>query len=223
MTNPKPKTSTPQKRPRLPCPPKPENHVGLPIPEGGYYDPEKKLIFKRMPEVSEGLPPLWNPSTKRWNIQKQMHRSIKDPERNLFVRMQQTEEGRRLWKLWTDKRFIPGQTAGRPKGAYNGYNRTQRNKQKAKAKAEAKEIVKLMEQKGFEIPKAEFAKEAIEAAVEIMRYTEINPKDKLSAARTVLEWTLAKPVSQSEVSIKKAEDFLSMVTLEEQKAVALTS
>lgn len=141
-----------------------------------------------------------------------------DPEKNLFKRMQLTEEGRNLWKLWTAKRFIPGQTAGRPRGAYDGFSRAERNQHKAVAKAEAKEIVKLMEAKGFEIPKQEFAKEAIETAVELMRMHELAPKDKLAAARTILEWTLSKPVAQSEVSVKRAEDFLSAVLDAEDKA-----
>lgn len=153
--------------------------------------------------------------------QKDMRRSIKDPAKNLFVRMQQTEEGRALWKLWTDKRFMPGVRIGRPRGAVTGFSGTDYKKQKSKAKAEAKEIVALMEKKGFEIPKAEFAREAIEVAVEIMRTDAMNPKDKLSAARTVLEWTLSKPVAVSEVSVKRAEDFLTSVLAAEEKAKEL--
>lgn len=188
-----------------------------PVPEGGYYDPEFKVIFKHMPVGTPGLPPIWNPKTKRWNVQPHYRDSMKDPSKNLFVRLQQTEEGRRLWKLWTDKRFAGA--IGRPRGNYPGYSKSQRDAHKQKAKAEAKEIVKLMENKGFEVPKAEFAREGIETAVEIMRMSEISPKDKLAAARTVLEWTMAKPVAQSEVSIKRAEEFLDMVSLEEQKAI----
>lgn len=143
---------------------------------------------------------------------------MKDPAKNLFVRMQQTEEGRKLWDLWRAKRHAPGVRLGRPPGSVTGYSGAQYKKQKAKAKAEAKEIVALMEKKGFEIPKAEFAREAIEVAVEIMRTDAMNAKDKLSAARTVLEWTLSKPVAQSEVSVKRAEDFLSAVLDAEDKA-----
>lgn len=143
---------------------------------------------------------------------------IKDPAKNLFVRMQQTEEGRKLWDLWRAKRHAPGVRLGRPPGSVTGYSGSQYKKQKAKAKAEAKEIVALMEKKGFEIPKAEFAREAIEVAVEIMRTDAMNAKDKLSAARTVLEWTLSKPVAVSEVNVKKAEDFLSAILDAEGKA-----
>lgn len=141
-----------------------------------------------------------------------------DPEKNLFKRMQLTEEGRKLWKLWTDKRFAPGCKGGRPPGSYTGFSRAERNKHKAKAKAEAKEIVRIMEKKGYEIPKAEFARESIEVAVELMRMHEIAPRDKLAAARTVLEWTLSKPVAQSEVSVKRAEDFLNAILDAEEKA-----
>lgn len=152
--------------------------------------------------------------------QKQLQKGTKDPAKNLFVRMQQTEEGRRLWKLWTDKRFAPGVRLGRPPGSVTGYSASEYRKQKAKAKAEAKEIVALMEKKGYEVPKQEFAREAIETAVEIMRTDAMNAKDKLAAARTVLEWTMAKPVQQSEVSVKRAEDFLASVLTAEQKAKA---
>lgn len=145
-------------------------------------------------------------------------RGVTDPAKNLFIRMQQTEEGRKLWDLWRAKRHAPGVRLGRPPGSVTGYSGSQYKKQKAKAKAEAKEIVALMEKKGFEIPKAEFAREAIEVAVEIMRTDAMNAKDKLSAARTVLEWTLSKPVAQSEVSVKRAEDFLSAVLDAEDKA-----
>ena len=145
-------------------------------------------------------------------------RGVTDPAKNLFIRMQQTEEGRKLWDLWRAKRHAPGVRLGRPPGSVTGYSGSQYKKQKAKAKAEAKEIVALMEKKGFEIPKAEFAREAIEVAVEIMRTDAMNAKDKLSAARTVLEWTLSKPVAVSEVNVKKAEDFLSAILDAEGKA-----
>ena len=191
---------------------------GVELPKNARYVHKTGHIYKLGDSSVGGFPPIWNPLTNRWNTQKKNSPHIRNKENNPFVKMQKTEEGRRLWKLWTDKRFLKGQTAGRPKGSITGYNFTQNNRRKAKAKAEAKEIVALMEKKGYEIPKQEFAKESIETAVEIMRMTEISPKDKLTAARTVLEWTLAKPVAQSEVSIKKAEDFLAMVSIAEESA-----
>ncbi len=126
--------------------------------------------------------------------------------------MQLTEEGRALWKLWTDKRF--GSQLGRPRGSTQGYSKSERDKLKVKAKAEAKIIVEHMVTKGFEIPKHEFASEAIHTAVEIMRREDINPKDKLSAAKTVLEWTLSKPATETTVNVKTAEDFLKDIAAE---------
>jgi hypothetical protein len=81
----------------------------------------------------------------------------------------------------------------------------------AKARAEAKDIVKHMEDKGIAIPKDEYAREAMTSVVELMRRTDTLPKDKLAAARTVLEWTIAKPAAETNVTVKKAEDFLSEI------------
>ena len=76
-------------------------------------------------------------------------------------------------------------------------------------------LVEFMENtKGFEIPKQEFAKEAIVTAVEIMRREDIHPKDKLSAAKTVLEWTLSKPATEANVNVKTAESFLEDIARE---------
>lgn len=134
--------------------------------------------------------------------------------------MQQTEEGRTLWKIWTDRRFLNpnGKGPGRPRGSIDGYSKSELNKQRKIAKEQAKEIVKYMEEKkGMVIPKSDFAREAIEAAVETMRMEAISPKDKLTAARLVLDFTLAKPASQAEVTVKKAEDFLADIAADMDK------
>jgi hypothetical protein len=133
---------------------------------------------------------------------------------NYFYRLQQTEEGRALWKMWTDKRKAAGVQLGRPKGATEGVLKTKREKIKSKAKAEAQIIVKYMESKGYEIPKQEFAKEAIVTAVELMRRDDINVKDKLTAAKVVLEYTLSKPATESTVNVRTAESFLEDIVQE---------
>ncbi len=119
-------------------------------------------------------------------------------------------------KMWRDSRWLSKATwPGRKLGATEGFTKSERNKMKAKAKAEAKEIVKYMsETKGFEIPKQEYAKESIEMAVTIMRRTDIHPKDQLAAAKTILEWTLSKPASESTVNVKTAESFLEDIAVE---------
>jgi len=154
------------------------------------------------------------PPSKR-NTHRDKHKNMARPERekNLFVRMQETEEGRLLWKIWTDRRFIKpnGKGPGRPAGSINGYTGTEVRKMRAIAKDEAKRMVRIMEKKGFEIPENEYAREAIEAAVETMRMEAISPKDKLTAARLVLDFTKSKPAAQTEVTVKKAEDFLAEI------------
>ena len=133
---------------------------------------------------------------------------------NYFYRLQQTEEGRALWKMWTDKRYAAGVQLGRPKGGTEGFLKTKREKLKSKAKAEAKIIVQIMESKGYEIPKKEFAREAIETAVEVMRRDDIHPKDKLTAAKVILEYTLSKPASEANVNVRTAESFLEDIAAE---------
>lgn len=129
--------------------------------------------------------------------------------------MSKTPEGRALMDLWRSMRRTSGSYLGRPLGSTEGYIKSQRNKIKAKAKAEAIEIVRYMEhEKGFEIPKKEFAKEAITTAVEIMRREDIHPKDKLAAAKAVMEWTLAKPASEANINVKTAESFLEDIAKE---------
>jgi len=122
--------------------------------------------------------------------------------------MAETPEGRAQLAEWR-KNAIGKQ--GRPKGATDGMSAYRRNKMIAKARAEAKDIVKHMEDKGIAIPKDEYAREAMTSVVELMRRTDTLPKDKLAAARTVLEWTIAKPAAETNVTVKKAEDFLSEI------------
>lgn len=78
----------------------------------------------------------------------------------------------------------------------------------AEARAEAKEILKYMEAQGYVLPKDEYAREGIETIVVEMRRTDLSPRDKLAAAKTLLEYTLAKPAAETNVTVKRPEDFL---------------
>lgn len=164
--------------------------------------------------------PLKQRKTYRGRFQ---YNSRPKPEQNLFVRLQETEEGRLLLKLWTDRRHLKpnGKGPGRPRGSPDGYTGAEVRRMRAVAKDEAKRMVRIMEKKGFQIPENEFAREALEAAVETMRMDAINPKDKLTAARLVLEFTKAKPAAQAELTVKRAEDYLADIAkdmiIEEKK------
>ncbi len=84
-----------------------------------------------------------------------------------------------------------------------------REKAMAHAKAEAKQLMTLMEAKGIELPADAQAREALEVGISVMRLTDISPKDRLAAASLVLQYTKAKPASETNLNVKKAEDFLS--------------
>ena len=74
-----------------------------------------------------------------------------------------------------------------------------------KAKADAERIVAIMAKENN--IDDEYAVEALKTAVEIMREPAQN-RDRLTAARMVLDFTKTKPAAKSEVTIGKAEAFL---------------
>jgi hypothetical protein len=83
-----------------------------------------------------------------------------------------------------------------------------RQKVWAYAHAQGLKLLKTMEEKGYVLPKDQYAREAIETVAAVMHLEDISPKDRLAAARTLLDFTLAKPASETTVNVKKAEDFL---------------
>lgn len=114
-----------------------------------------------------------------------------------------TPEGRELRKQWSTK---PRKQAGRPKGVPDGFRREQIEPIRAKAQKEAEQVVKIMaEEYGVEDT---YAQEALTTAVEVMRVPG-ETRERLAAARLVLDFTKTKPVAKSEVTIGKAEEFLS--------------
>jgi hypothetical protein len=75
-----------------------------------------------------------------------------------------------------------------------------------KAKRDAKKAVSIMtKETPIEDPRAA---EALETAVEIMR-TPVHNRDRLQAAKIILDFTKIKPVAKSEVTIGNAEAFLT--------------
>ncbi len=135
----------------------------------------------------------------------------KAPKNNYFTTLMQTEEGRELRKQWSNK---PRKNAGRPKGVPDGYTKHDIEPLRAKAKKEAKEVVKIMAEKHN--IEDEYSQEALETAVEIMRVPG-ETRERLSAARLILDYTKSKPVSKSEVAVSKAEDFLASLLDEESQ------
>ena len=127
----------------------------------------------------------------------------KAPKKNYFATLMETPEGRELRKQWSTK---PRKNGGRPRGVPDGYRREHIEPLRAKAKKEAKQVVTIMAEKyGIE---DDYAKEALTTAVEVMRVPG-ETRERLAAARLVLDFTKTKPVAKSEVTIGKAEEFLA--------------
>jgi hypothetical protein len=82
------------------------------------------------------------------------------------------------------------------------------------AKLDAKKVVEIMSDK-FNI-EDEYQKEALTTAVEVMRLVG-ETRERLAAARLVLDFTKSKPASKSDVSISRAEDFLASLLQEDEQ------
>ncbi len=126
----------------------------------------------------------------------------RDPKVNPLALQHQTPEGRAKFRQMLANRKNKG---GRPKGTPDGYTLEQIAPIRKKAKEDAERIVKIMAKEN-EIDDI-YAVEALKAAVEIMREPGQN-RDRLTAARMVLDFTKTKPAAKSEVTIGKAEQFL---------------
>jgi hypothetical protein len=123
-------------------------------------------------------------------------------KKNYFAKLMETEEGRALRKQWSTKKRKNG---GRPKGTPDGYTLEAITPIREQAKKDAERIVaKMTKDNNID---DEYAVEALKAAVEIMREPGQN-RDRLTAARMVLDFTKTKPAAKSEVTIGKAEAFL---------------
>ncbi|MGB0818039.1 MAG: hypothetical protein ACPGQQ_03945 [Candidatus Puniceispirillaceae bacterium] len=133
----------------------------------------------------------------------------KAPKNNYFATLMQTEEGRALRRKWSTK---PKKNAGRPRGVPDGYTRERIEPVRAAIKEEAKRIVNKMSQ-DYNI-EDKYAKTALETAVEVMRCPGDN-RERVAAARLVLDFTKSKPVSKNELAISKAEDFLAGLLADE--------
>jgi hypothetical protein len=137
------------------------------------------------------------------------------PKKNhYFSNLMKTPEGRALRKQWSTK---PRKNSGRPVGVVDGYTKEMLVPIREKSMKEAEEIVKKMS-KDYNI-EDEYAKEALKTAVQIMREPAQN-RDKLAAARMVLDFTKSKPVAKSEVAIGKAEAFLSSLLEDDDQGVS---
>lgn len=141
----------------------------------------------------------------------------KAPKQNYFSTLMQTEEGRKLRQEWSRRKRKNG---GRPRGVPDGFRKEEIEPIRAKIRKEATELVEIMAEK-YEI-ESEYAKEALTTAVEVMRVPG-ETRERLAAARLVLDFTKQKPASKAEVAVSKAEDFLAALLIEEDGSEAKSS
>ncbi len=136
-----------------------------------------------------------------------------------------------VWKTpeWQAKRAAArvrgGQNSSRA-GVPNGYTRDGVKRARRVYRTQAIRLVqKIIEMADEETKKIltedERARQALEVSTEIMlsKGNElVSTKDRIAAARTVLEWTKKKPAVQNDVTVRTAEDFLDDLAKEDDKS-----
>lgn len=106
-------------------------------------------------------------------------------------------------------------------GMPNGWSRRRPELEAVRARAavEAKEIMKTMLETGIISKDDLLGNEALEFAITTVRAVSeagqpaVTTRDRLAAAKMVLEYTKSKPASKIEATVAKAEDFLALLAL----------
>jgi hypothetical protein len=139
------------------------------------------------------------------------------PKNNYFSTLMSTPEGRELRRQWsTKKRKNPG----RPKGVPDGYRKAEIEPIRDAAKERAAKAVKIMSEK-YDI-EDQYAQDALRTAVEVMQVPG-ETRERLAAARLVLDFTKSRPASKQEVTIGKAEEFLASLLDEDENGSEATT
>ncbi len=123
----------------------------------------------------------------------------------------------RMTATWADperaearRQAIRDNTPGRF-GIPNGMNKKQAKFFWRQARFEAALTMNKLEKAGVLDDADEMSREALKEALAIMRMP-IQQKDRLAAARLVLDFTKAKPAQRTELTVNKAEEWLAAVT-----------
>lgn len=112
------------------------------------------------------------------------------------------EERSALGKALAAKRKSAAKIPGKPPYITNDQWRVMQEV----AASDAKRIIKKMRDAG-QLPDDPRAVEALEETVKALR-TSTSTKDKIAAARLILDFTKSKPVQKTETTIRTHEDFL---------------
>lgn len=101
----------------------------------------------------------------------------------------------------------PGFANYRRFGTMDGYSREEALKIRIWAKEQAKKDLEVIMEKHPEIKENEVIQEALMATLEVMR-TPVNQELKLKAARQLLDFLKAKPVSVQNITVNATEQWL---------------
>jgi hypothetical protein len=152
--------------------------------------------------------PLKGRKLNRASRQKHAVLSEKSRENNPFGRLQESPEGQALLALWRGR--ADASQRGRSLGHLDGTTVRKSRRLRARASAEARRIVEHLAAKDM-IPEGAYAREALEAAVSVVRLENVRSRDRVAAAKLVLDFTLAKPATETTLNVQTAEDFLDAV------------
>lgn len=114
-------------------------------------------------------------------------------------------------KRWREAN--PGQT-GRAKGQPDGVRKRVWLQMQVKIAAKAERAVEIMAEKKLWVADNDVAEKAMKAAIEILETPGEN-RNKLQAAKVILDFVQTKPVVKSETTLKTAEEFLSSLMEDE--------
>lgn len=106
---------------------------------------------------------------------------------------------------------------GRAAGHVKGIRLKTLLRKQADARREVKRIIRHMTAKKIFVADNDMSEESFAALLEIVR-TPGDAKNKIQAAKAILEYTQKKPVAASEVTLNSAESFLDAVLADEKKA-----
>lgn len=87
---------------------------------------------------------------------------------------------------------------------------------KEKASKKAERAVEIMAEKDIWVPDNDVAAKAMKAAIEVLEVPGEH-RNRLAAAKTILDFTQTKPVVKSETTLKTAEEFLASIIEEDDK------
>lgn len=168
--------------------------------------PKKRVLGRKKSPASEN--PCPQRSTKKWQ----------GPGIGIVSRS-------RLKELWADPEWrakkledmksVKGR--GRPHGVPDGYRKKTIEPLRAQIIEENKLIVRYMVATKQFTPDNNVSEQAFETLLEAIRVPGAL-KDRISAAKALLEYTQRKPAAYSEVTLNKAETFLEAVLQEAQSA-----